>query len=233
MSLVLNRTNVTKMSKPRSEIERVRVRVYQRFWLGRGSRSYHRPFPAGELGFQKTMAENREDRDRIEDEDKQHHGVGHRRINSVIGDGYHDLEANPVKQRRYPVELRVPWSPKPIGSARRWRACRICLFDVIKILHLQSLSIWKIAQVHPTGNRSALLTVDRSPMAAAKLLPPRFLLPSIGLCFTVLTTGRTSNPGHGRNEEEAAQSRFTSQSFCRSGCRNPSTCAPPGPSDRP
>ena len=156
MSLVLNRTNVTKMPKPRSEIERVRVGVDQRFWLGRGSRSYHGPIPAGDLGFQKTMAENRENRDRIEDEDKQHHGVGHGPINPVIWDGYHDLEANPVQHRRYPVELRVPWSPKPIGSTRRWRAYRVCLFDVIKILHLQSLSIWKSStgssdwkQIHP------------------------------------------------------------------------------------
>lgn len=143
MSLVLNRTNVTKMPKPRSEIERIRVGVDQRFWLGRGSRSYHGPIPTGDLGFQKTMAENRENRDRIEDEDKQHHDVGQRRINPVIGDGYHDLEANPVQQSHYPVELRVPWSPKPIGSARRWRACLICFFNVINILHLQSLSIWE------------------------------------------------------------------------------------------
>lgn len=141
MMSVLDHADVSKMHIARSRVGRIGIGIDD--WpLRRRSWRYH-PFPASDLGFQKTIAENRYDRDRIEDENEQHHGVGCGRVNPVIGDGYHDLEANPVEQRRCPVELRVPWPPKPIGSTRRWRACLICLFDVIKILHLQSLSIWE------------------------------------------------------------------------------------------
>lgn|GEM_PF-3437944 len=141
MISVLNDTDMSEMQITRTHIEWVRRWINQRSLRCRPR--HDNPVPASDLCFQKSITENRYDRDRIEDEDKQHHGVGHGRINPAIGDGYHDLEANPVQQRRYPVELRVPWPPKPIGSARRWRACRICLFNVINILHLQSLSIWK------------------------------------------------------------------------------------------
>ncbi len=141
MILILNDADMSEMQITRTHIEWVRSWINQRSLRYRPRHDH--PFSASNLGFQKSIAENRHDRDRIEDEDKQHHGVSHGGINPVIWDGHHDLETNPVQQRRYPVELRVPWSPKPIGSARRWRACRICLFDVIKILHLQSLSTWK------------------------------------------------------------------------------------------
>ncbi len=138
---VFDHANMAEMTESGARIGGIRVRVHD--WPLRYRPRHDHPFSASNLGFQKSIAENRYDRDGIEDEDEQHHGVGHGRINSVIGDGYHDFKANPVQQSRYPVELRVPWPPKPIGSARRWRACLIYLFDVIKILHLQSLSIWE------------------------------------------------------------------------------------------
>lgn len=141
MMSVFDHANVAEMTESGARIGRISVRVHD--WPLRYRPRRDHPFSASNLGFQETIAENRYDRDRIENEDEQHHGVGHGRINAVIGDGYHNLEANPVQQRRYPIELRVPWSPKPIGGAQRWRAGLFCLFDVIKILHLQSLSIWK------------------------------------------------------------------------------------------
>ena len=141
MMSVLDHADVSKVHITRSRIGWIGIGIHD--WPLRSRSRRDHPFSASNLGFQETIAENRYDCDRIENEDEQHHGVGHGRINPVIGDGYHDLEANPVQQRRYPVEFRVPWPPKPIGSARRWRARLICLFDVIKILHLQSLSIWK------------------------------------------------------------------------------------------
>ncbi len=173
MISVLDHADVSKVHIARSRIGWIGIGIHD--WpLRSRSRHYH-PFSASNLRFQETIAENRYDRDGIEDEDEQHHGVGHGRINPVIGDGYHDLEANPVKQRRYPVELRVPWSPKPIGSARRWRACRICLFDVIKILHLQSLSIWE----NSTGSSDwkPIRTDHRGPIAHGHRKPPARSLP--------------------------------------------------------
>ena len=230
MMSVLNHADMSEMQITRTHIEWVRGLINQRSLRCRPR--HDNPVPASDLCFQKSIAENRHDRDRIEDEDEQHHRGSHGGINPVVRDGYHDFQANPVQQRRYPVELRIPWPPKPIGSTRRWRACLICLFDVIKILHLQSLSIWK----NSTGasDWKPIRPDHRGPIAhghrktPARSLPP----PSIELCFTVLTNGRTSKPGHGRNEEKTAQSRCTSQSFYRSGCRHPATCAPPVPSDR-
>lgn len=141
MMLVFDHAEMAKVAETGPSIKRISVGIHRRRLRRLSPRD--QPFAARNLGFQKPIAENRHDRDRIEDEDEQHHRGSHGGINLVIGDGYHNLEANPVQQRRYPVELRVPWSPKPIDSARRWRACRICLFDVINILHLQSLSIWE------------------------------------------------------------------------------------------
>lgn len=141
MMSVLNHADVSKMHIARSRIGWIGIGIHDRSLRSRSWRNH--PFSASNLGFQKSIAESRHDRDRIEDENEQHHGVGHGGIRPVIRDGYHDLEANPVQQRRCPIELRIPWSPKPIGGTRRWRARLICLFDVIKILHLQSLSIWK------------------------------------------------------------------------------------------
>ena len=141
MMSVFDHTEMAKVAETGPSIERISVRIYRRRLRSLSLRDH--PFAARNLGFQKSIAESRHNRDRIEDEDEQHHRGDRGGIHSVIWVGYHDLEANPVQQRRYPIELCVPWSPKPIGSARRWRACRICLFDVIKILHLQSLSIWK------------------------------------------------------------------------------------------
>ena len=141
MMSVPDHADVSKMHIARSRIGWIGIRIHD--WSLRSWSWRDHPFSASNLGFQKAMAENRHDRNRIKDEDKHHHGVGDGGIHPVIRGGYHDLKANPVQQRRYPVELRVPWSPKPISGARRWRACRVCLFDVIKILHLQSPSIWK------------------------------------------------------------------------------------------
>lgn len=139
--LIFLQADMSVVDTPRSYIKGICVRIDHRS-LRRWSWRYH-PFPACDLGFEEAISQHGYHRDRIEDEDEQHHGVRHGGVHPVIGDGYHDLEANPVQQRRYPVELRVPRSPKPIGSTRRWRACRICLFDMFNIRHLQSLSIWK------------------------------------------------------------------------------------------
>lgn len=135
------RADMSMVDTPRSYIKGICVRINHGS-LRRWSWRYH-PFPACDLGFEEAISQHGYHRDRIEDDDEQHHGVGHGAIHSVIRDGYHDLETNPVQQRRHPVEFRVPWPPKPIGSTRRWRACLICSFNVINILHLQSLSIWK------------------------------------------------------------------------------------------
>ena len=141
MMSVFDHAEMAKVAETGPSIKRISVGIHRRR-LRRLSPRDH-PFAARNLGFQKPITENRHDRDRIEDEDKQHHRGSHGRINPIVRDGYHDFQANPVQQRRYPVELRVPWPPKPIGSARRWRACLICLLNVINILHLQSLSLWK------------------------------------------------------------------------------------------
>jgi hypothetical protein len=140
---VFDHADVAEMTESRARIGRINVRIHD--WpLRRRSWRYH-PFSASNLGFQKSIAENRHDRDRIEDEDEQHHGVGHGGINPVIRDGYHDLEAHPVQQRRCPVELCIAWPPEPIGSERRWRLweCLVHLVVLINVLHVQSLSTWK------------------------------------------------------------------------------------------
>lgn len=179
MISVLNDADMSEMQITRTHIEWVRSWINQRSLRYRPRHDH--PFSASNLGFQKSIAENRHDRDRIEDEDKQHHGVGYGGINPIIWDGHHDLETNPVQQRRYPIEFRVPWPPKPIRSARRWRASLFCLFDVIKILHLQSLSIWKNSTgssdwkpIHPDhrgpithGNRKYLAPSIPSPLHRA------------------------------------------------------------------
>lgn len=141
MMLVFDHAEMAKVAETGPSIKRISVGIHRRR-LRRLSPRDH-PFAANNLGFQKPIAENRHDRDRIEDEDEQHHRGSHGGINPVVRDGYHDFQANPVHQRRYPVELRVPGSPKPIGNAQRWRACLNCLFNVNTIPHLQSLSIWE------------------------------------------------------------------------------------------
>ena len=172
MILILNDADMSEMQITRTHIEWVRSWINQRSLRYRPRHDH--PFSASNLGFQKSIAENRYDRDRIEDEDKQHHGVGHGGINPIIRDGHHDLETNPVQQRCHTVEFRVPWPPKPIGSTRRWRACLICSFNLINILHLQSLSIWK----NNTGSSDwkSIRADHRGPIAHGhrKYLAPSF-----------------------------------------------------------
>ena len=82
MISVLNDTDMSEMQITRTHIEWVRRWINQRSLRCRPR--HDNPVPASDLCFQKSITENRYDRDRIEDEDKQHHGVGHGRIRAVF-----------------------------------------------------------------------------------------------------------------------------------------------------
>jgi len=138
---ILHQADMSVEDTPRSYIKWIRVRVNH--WpLRRRSRRYN-PFAACDLGFEEAISQHRHHRDRIEDEDQQHHHIGQCYVPLVIGHGDHQLETDPVKQRQSPVEFRIPWAPEPVSRTRRrrWREGLFwCRVDLINVLHVQSLS---------------------------------------------------------------------------------------------
>lgn len=141
MTSVLDHTDVSKMHIPRSRVERIGIGIKD--WpLRRRSRRYH-PFAACDLGFEEAISQHRYDRDRIEHEDQQYHGVDQVDVELVVWKGDHQLETDPVKQGQGPGQFCIPWAPEPVRRARRrrWRGSLFwCRVELINILHLQSLS---------------------------------------------------------------------------------------------
>lgn len=176
MRLVFDRTNMAEMLQTGPQIERVRIGVDQRFGRLQRPGSDRRPFAASKLGFEEAISQHRYHRDRIEDEDLQHHDVDQIDVELIEGNGDHQLQTYPVKQGQRPGHFCIPWAPEPVGSARRrrWRGGLFwCRVELINILHLQSLSIAENSTasigVEPADHREDAPIVRGKPVS---ILPP-------------------------------------------------------------
>lgn len=193
MMSVLDHANVAKMDISRSAIKWIRVRIYQRTLRGRSWR--YDPFPARDLSLEEAISQHRDDGDRIEDEDQQHHRVGEVDVQLVIGDSDHQLETDPVEQRQGQVEFGIPWTPEPIRSARRWRL-RGCLVHLIRFgnfLHVQSLSGKKNSTDHDRAKPPAAL-VRSDEAARSRDFPLSTFLPP--LLATQFPVSIPAHPAH-------------------------------------
>lgn len=140
MMSILDHSYVSQMDVARARVERIGVGINN--WSFRGRSWRNDPLSAGDLGLEEAISEDRNDRDRIKDEDQQDHCVDQIDVQPVERHRKHTLEADPVEQRQRPGDFRIPWAPEPIRSARR-RRLRGCLVHLIrfgKFLHEQSLS---------------------------------------------------------------------------------------------
>lgn len=176
---VLDHTDVSKVHIPRSWVERIGVGIKDRPLRGR-SRRYH-PFAACDLGFEEAISQHCHHRDRIEDEDQQHHHIGQCYVPLVIGHGDHQFETDPVEQRQSPVEFRTPWAPEPVSRARGRRRCGgffWCRVDLINVLHVQSLSGGENStgwsDMEPAGHHhdGAIARKKSVPILSPSLIPP-------------------------------------------------------------
>lgn len=194
---VLDHANVAKMDISRSAIKWIRVRIYQRTLRGRSWR--YDPLPACDLGLEEAVSQDRNHGDRIEDEDQQHHRVGQGDVQLVIGDRDHQLETDPVEQRQGQVEFGIPWTPEPIGSARR-RRLRDCLVHLTRFgnfLHEQSLSGKKNSTDHDGAKPSVALACSDEATHSCDFLHPAFLPPLLIIEFHV------SVPAHFAHRQDA------------------------------
>lgn len=138
MRSVLYCSDMPEMSEPRARVSRISIWIAN--WpLRRRTRRNH-PFPARDLGLQEAISQCCDNRDGIKHEDQQDHRVDEIDVQPIIGDGDHQLEADPVEQRQDKIEFGIPRAPEPVGCTRRRRGRLFCRFDVINILHVQSLS---------------------------------------------------------------------------------------------
>lgn len=183
MMSVFENTDVPEMADSRARVGRVGIGIKDRP-LRRRSRCYH-PFAARDLGFKEAISQHRYNRDRIEDEDQQYHGVDQVDVELIEGNGDHHLETDPVEQGQRPGQLCIPWAPEPIGSARRRREGLFwCRVDLINVLHVQSLS----GRENSTG-RSDMERVGHhhdSAIARKKSVPilsPSPIPPLLHACF--------------------------------------------------
>jgi hypothetical protein len=183
---VLDHANMSKMDIARSRVERIGIGINDRS-LREWSWRYH-PFPARDLGLEEAKSEDGNHGDWIEDRDQQHHDVDHVDIELVVGDSDHQLEADPVDQGQGPRQLCIPWTPKPIGSARRRRGCLIRQIRFGNFLHMQSLSGKRNSTDHGAAKPpAALARCDEAVRSCCSAFPsshsPLPALPfPVGIC---------------------------------------------------
>lgn len=155
MISILDNTDMPEMADSRARVGWIGIGIKD--WpLRRRSRCNH-PFAAGDLSFQESISQDGHYRDRIEDEDQQHHRVREVDVQLVVGNRDHQLEADPVEQRHGQIELSIPGMPEPICSTRRWRLrdCLVHLNRFSNFLHVQSLSGMKNSTDHDAAKPPA------------------------------------------------------------------------------
>lgn len=136
---ILDHSYVSQMDFARSRVGRIGIWIDPRSLRGRSWRND--PLSAGDLGLQEAISEDRNDRDRIKDEDQQDHCVDQIDVQPVERHRKHTLEADPVEQRQRPGDFRIPWAPEPVRSARRrfFGDFLIRPLELINLLHVRSL----------------------------------------------------------------------------------------------
>lgn len=217
---VLYRPDVPEMPDPGTGVSWIGIRIAN--WPLRGWSRCDHPFPACNFGLQKAIPQDRDHRDRIEDEDQQHHRVGQVDIELVVGDSDHQLETDPVEQRQRPDELCIPWTPKPVGSVRRrrWRGGFLWRrVELMNILHLESLSIGQNStnplSIKPAANQYGGPT---SREKSVQIPPLHSLLShSATICASGWRCRRVQVRTGSRGEEEAEILVYASPDLAGSG----------------